>query len=199
MSWGYAGRPGSPPAAALRSRQGLAVWLALLASCGGCRDRGSLETRKRKVSEEIGRPLRVHMDHEPPALLPMLQPDSWAKRITSHQLFEALVRHDPRPPYALVGELASRFSRSADGLSYTFDLRQGVSWHDGKPFSSKDVAFTLSRLLDPNVRAVSTRATLAPFIASHEAVSRYRYRITCKRRSPFFWPRLPMCRSYRRM
>jgi peptide/nickel transport system substrate-binding protein len=140
----------------------------------------------KKPKRAASRPLRIHMDHEPPALIPMLQPDSWAKRITNHRIFQALVRHQPRSPYRIVGELAERFSRSKDGKTYTFELRKGVRWHDGKPFSAKDVAFTLSRVLDPNVRAVSTRATLAPFIARHEALSPHRYRIVCKRRSPFF-------------
>nr|MBA3523321.1 DNA-binding protein [Geodermatophilaceae bacterium] len=35
--------------------------------------------------------------------------------------------------------LASSFERSADGLTYTFQLREDVSWHDGMPFSAEDV------------------------------------------------------------
>ena len=38
--------------------------------------------------------------------------------------------------------LAKSFERSTDGLTYTFQLRDGVEWHDGKPFTADDVAFT---------------------------------------------------------
>jgi len=38
--------------------------------------------------------------------------------------------------------LASSFSRAPDGLSYTFELRENIRWHDGKPLTADDVAFT---------------------------------------------------------
>ncbi len=38
--------------------------------------------------------------------------------------------------------LASRFERSSDGLTYTFELRDGVTWQDGQPFTVEDVVFT---------------------------------------------------------
>lgn len=38
--------------------------------------------------------------------------------------------------------LARRVRRSPDGLTYTFDLREGVRWHDGRPLTAEDVAFT---------------------------------------------------------
>jgi peptide/nickel transport system substrate-binding protein len=40
---------------------------------------------------------------------------------------------------------------SKDGLRYTFKLRKGVTWHDGAPFTSADVAFTYSVLVNPDV------------------------------------------------
>jgi len=42
----------------------------------------------------------------------------------------------------LVPWLASRYERSPDGLRYTFFLRPGISWHDGRPLTAQDVAFT---------------------------------------------------------
>lgn len=48
---------------------------------------------------------------------------------------------------------------SADGLTWTIHLRDNVKWHDGQPFTSKDVKFTYETLLNPNV-AVRSRAGL---------------------------------------
>ncbi|KQU75480.1 ABC transporter substrate-binding protein [Aminobacter sp. DSM 101952] len=62
--------------------------------------------------------------------------------------------------------LATSWEGSADGLSVTFKLREGVTWHDGKPFSSADVAFSalsvwkplqnLGRVVFKNLEAVET-------------------------------------------
>ena len=45
--------------------------------------------------------------------------------------------------------LATSWEGSADGLSVTFKLREGVTWHDGKPFSSDDVAFSALKFWKP--------------------------------------------------
>ncbi len=42
----------------------------------------------------------------------------------------------------LAPRLATGWQGSADGRSFTFTLREDVAWHDGKPFSSADVAFS---------------------------------------------------------
>ena len=42
----------------------------------------------------------------------------------------------------IVPDLASEWSWSEDGTVLTFKLRQGVKWHDGKPFTAKDVKCT---------------------------------------------------------
>jgi peptide/nickel transport system substrate-binding protein len=49
----------------------------------------------------------------------------------------------------LAPRLATRWEGSADGKSVTFTLRDGVSWHDGKPFTSDDVAFSAMKLWKP--------------------------------------------------
>jgi peptide/nickel transport system substrate-binding protein len=42
-----------------------------------------------------------------------------------------------------------RWEGSADGLTVTFKLREGVTWHDGKPFTSADVAFSALKVWKP--------------------------------------------------
>jgi len=39
--------------------------------------------------------------------------------------------------------LATEWSTTPDGLTWSFTLREGVKWHDGKPFTADDVAFTV--------------------------------------------------------
>src|SRR6516164_10876494 len=49
---------------------------------------------------------------------------------------------------SIVPELASSWSWSEDGTKLTFLLRQGVKWHDGKPFTADDVKCTWDLLLE---------------------------------------------------
>lgn len=161
------------------------VTLASLA--GGCPDRDEKRVPAgRGAKAAPSRMLVVAMGSEPPSLVPMLHPDAWSHRIIAHDVLEALVRFDPRPPHRLRGELARSWTVSDDGLTYDFALRRKVRWHDGKPFSSEDVRFTFARLLDEKVRAASTRSTIAPFLESFKKRGKYRFRIVCRRRSPFF-------------
>jgi peptide/nickel transport system substrate-binding protein len=46
-----------------------------------------------------------------------------------------------------VGDLAKSWDLSADKLTWTFHLNQGVKWHDGKPFTSADVKFTYETMI----------------------------------------------------
>jgi len=56
-------------------------------------------------------------------------------------IFNSLVKKNEKFDY--VGELASEIKRSDDGLTYTFNLHDGVKFHDGRSFSSADVKYTL--------------------------------------------------------
>ncbi len=56
------------------------------------------------------------------------------------------------------GLLAESWEVAPDGLTYTFKLRQGVTWHDGQPFTSADVAFSLDVLKRMHPRGRTTFA-----------------------------------------
>ncbi|MEH2549819.1 peptide/nickel transport system substrate-binding protein [Bradyrhizobium sp. AZCC 2262] len=64
--------------------------------------------------------------------------------IVQSQIYDTLVTLDddfkPRP------RLAERWDISPDGKTITFHLRQDVKWHDGKPFTSADVAYSILEL-----------------------------------------------------
>src|SRR5499425_1382522 len=64
--------------------------------------------------------------------------------------FNNLVQFDPAKPIestdTIVGDLAEKWSWQDNYRNLVFFLRKNVKWHDGKPFSSKDVKFTFDML-----------------------------------------------------
>ena len=50
-------------------------------------------------------------------------------------------------------DLAESWEGSEDATEFTFNLRQGVTFHDGSPFSSSDVVATYEAILDPDIPA----------------------------------------------
>ena len=61
-------------------------------------------------------------------------------------VYDSLVKYDEN--YNAVPDLAKEWSVSDDGLTWTFKLQEGVKWHDGQPFTSKDVKFTYDLMLN---------------------------------------------------
>lgn len=63
-------------------------------------------------------------------------------------MFNSLVKKNDKSDY--IGELASDIKRSSDDLTYTFSLRDGIKFHDGRPFTSTDAKYTLDLVLSSN-------------------------------------------------
>jgi peptide/nickel transport system substrate-binding protein len=51
------------------------------------------------------------------------------------------------PDLTPIPQLATAWSVSDDGLRYTFTLRKGVKWHDGRDFTSADVAYSIREVV----------------------------------------------------
>ncbi|MCC5974467.1 MAG: ABC transporter substrate-binding protein [Rubellimicrobium sp.] len=66
--------------------------------------------------------------------------------------------------FNILPELATDWSISEDGLTWTFTLREGVTFHDGSAFTAADVVHTFERLIDPETAsgAASVLSFLAP-------------------------------------
>lgn len=71
--------------------------------------------------------------------------DPWIEQqnLYPYMVFDALVAYEPQNSRC-VGRLATDWTVSEDGLTYTFTLREGVTWHDGEPFTAEDVVFTFN-------------------------------------------------------
>ncbi len=72
--------------------------------------------------------------------------------------YNTLLKFD-EPNYPEVkGDLAESWEVSDDGLTYTFHLHQTVAFHDGTPFTSRDVKATYERIANPPEGVTSIRA-----------------------------------------
>jgi len=76
-------------------------------------------------------------------------------------MFDLLVTQDDHhhqiPDLATVVPTAQNGGISKDGLTIAYHLRRGVRWHDGAPFTSKDVKFTWQAILNPRNNVISRR------------------------------------------
>ncbi len=64
--------------------------------------------------------------------------------------FDLLENFDKSTLQASPG-VATSWTQSPDGLSWTFDIRQGMTWQDGQPFTANDIAFTYNKTIDCNL------------------------------------------------
>ncbi|MBT0654363.1 peptide-binding protein [Geomobilimonas luticola] len=110
---------------------------------------------------------------EPSTLLPLLASDS-ASRDVAGQIYNGLVRYDKN--LKLEGDLAEKWEISRDGLTITFHLRKGVTWHDGQPFTSRDVLYTYRVTIDP--KTPTAYAENFKQVKRAEAPDPYTFRVT---------------------
>jgi len=87
--------------------------------------------------------INVGMVLEPPNLDPTGGAAAAIDEVVYANIFEGLTRFTADG--AVVPALAHSWDISDDGLSYTFHLREGVTFHDGSTFDAEDVKFSLDR------------------------------------------------------
>src|SRR5690606_28131689 len=77
-------------------------------------------------------------------------------RELSNHVFETLVNIGQ--DYGLAPQLATHWDVSEDGLTYTFHLRRGVKFHNGKEMTAEDVKASIERFMRVGARAADLRS-----------------------------------------
>jgi len=106
---------------------------------------------------EDGGIFRRSLPSEPVTLNPVIAADM-TSYLAYKWMFDPLLDMDK--DMKLTGVLAESWEMSPDGLTLKLNLRKGVKWHDGKPFTADDVIFTFDAIRDPSVEAINKRAAL---------------------------------------
>jgi len=96
--------------------------------------------------------------------------------------FLVYVDEDNQPDFER--SLASSWEASEDGKVWTFKLREGVTFHDGKPFTANDIVFTFDRLRDEDIGAATV--SMYANILDIEALDDYTVRFTLENSNPDF-------------
>jgi len=116
--------------------------------------------------------LNVALSGDPPSM-DMHQESTFKVTIPMSTVYNTLVVVDPHGYPNVIGDLAKSWETSADGMTWTFHLHQGVKFHDGSEFTSADAKVSWDRIFNPSPETVSSRKTLYQMIKSVEAPDPY--------------------------
>lgn len=94
-----------------------------------------------------GGDITVSIVAEPPGWDPTVSTSQEIARVMYNNVFQGLVRIDRNGE--IVPALAESWTVSDDGLTWTFSLREGVTFHNGDPLTPDDVVAALERAIDP--------------------------------------------------
>jgi oligopeptide transport system substrate-binding protein len=114
------------------------LFLLVLPAILGCAGSESTSARKSIIDSRD--------TYDPRSLDPALSTDVPTGRAVAY-VFDGLTRFTPDAK--VVPGLARSWDVSPDGITYTFHLRSGVKFHDGRAFSASNVVSSFQRVLDP--------------------------------------------------
>ena len=127
------------------------------------------------ASAQSGNELRFCLRAEPKTFDPLKVDDDAS--LTIRYLTGGVLVRANRQTQALEPELAESWKVSKDGKQITFKLRHGIRFSEGSPFSAEDVAYTVTRLMDPALHSStgdafrSGNSTVATKILSPNQIS----------------------------
>lgn len=122
----------------------MVLCLLLLAACGSepAADNADPGAAQGDAVAELPDTVIAGVSADPPYFAPDAAGNQVAQVIYTN-IYNRLVELTDDGEY--VNQLAESYEVSEDGLDYTFHLRQGVTFHNGQPFTAEDVQYTLDR------------------------------------------------------
>ena len=139
------------------------AWVVLLALCLGCSGGFSV---KNAAKTNI---LRTTMNTNPTTLDPAIVQDIDTQGIIDN-VFEGLVQWDANN--TLQPLLADKWSLSPDGKTYTFHIRRGVKFHNGREVTPEDVQYSLERSCNPDLNSPTAANYLGDIVGAKERFAR---------------------------
>ena len=153
-----------------------ATWLALTLTLGGPAS-----------AQKSGGVLRVYF-FDSPASMSIHEEATIAGQGPMMGVFNNLVMYDQAVPQtslkSIVPDLASAWAWNKDKTSLTFTLRQGVKWHDGKPFTANDVKCTWDTLLGRSAEKFRVNPRKAWYNNLNEVATNGNFEVTFKLKRP---------------
>ncbi len=113
----------------------------------------SAEIKSEKEIPIKGGIYRRPLEFSPKTLDPALSIDMYAVTVIQ-QVFDGLVQFDKG--LNIIPAIAKSWKISPDGLTYTFYLREGVKFHNGREVTAKDFVYTFTRIVNPETKSSSS-------------------------------------------
>ena len=92
--------------------------------------------------------ITIALGQEPSSLDPQLV-DSGFERAVNDNVYETLLTRTPEGDLSADG-LAADMPEEVDESTWQFTLREGITWHNGDPFTAEDVVASVNRIIDPD-------------------------------------------------
>jgi peptide/nickel transport system substrate-binding protein len=141
-----------------------AALTTLVVGCGGDAGKdGATTSAPVDVTPAYGDAIVSGSIGDATVLIPMLAGDS-ASHSISGMIFDSLIAYDKNLS-EFEPRLAERWQVSEDGLEIVFHLRHDVRWHDGVPFTARDVEFGFQTITHPD--------TLTAYAEDYRQVERF--------------------------
>jgi oligopeptide transport system substrate-binding protein len=124
----------------------------VVAACGGGTPTGGTTGASASAAPAVDQVLRIPLGGEPATLDPNTATDSISITVLT-QLVRPLVYFDADLNTVAEGGLAEDWTLSDDGMTVTFNLKEGLLYSDGSPIVADDFVTSWKRLIDPRTAA----------------------------------------------